>query len=239
MACVSFRRAPTSSMSAASRRGRARGRSSAEEELQPRPAGRRGPGQARRGRSRSTPAAPRSRGPASMPARASSTTCRRCATIPALLPLIVAAPRAGRADAPPRPVRRTSTTARPIATSSRTCATSWSSAAQAAEAAGIARDRIAFDPGIGFGKSVEENLALIAGAGRLAAAGYPVLIGVVAQELHRPADRDRGAAPARSGVGLAGGRGRPAGRRHRAGARRRRHPAGPRGLVRRCDRIAR
>lgn len=45
------------------------------------------------------------------------------------------------------------------------------------EQAGIARDDIAIDPGIGFGKSVEENLALIAGAGRLAAAGFPVLIG--------------------------------------------------------------
>ena len=49
--------------------------------------------------------------------------------------------------------------------------------AHAAETAGVAHDRIAFDPGIGFGKSVEENLALIAGAGRLAAAGYPVLVG--------------------------------------------------------------
>jgi dihydropteroate synthase len=49
--------------------------------------------------------------------------------------------------------------------------------AQACEAAGIAHDRIALDPGIGFGKSVEENLALIAGSGRLAAAGYPVLVG--------------------------------------------------------------
>jgi dihydropteroate synthase len=49
--------------------------------------------------------------------------------------------------------------------------------ARACEAAGIAPDRIALDPGIGFGKSVQENLALIAGAGRLAAAGYPVLVG--------------------------------------------------------------
>jgi dihydropteroate synthase len=49
--------------------------------------------------------------------------------------------------------------------------------AQAAEAAGVARARIAIDPGIGFGKSVEENLALIEGAGRLAATGYPVLVG--------------------------------------------------------------
>jgi dihydropteroate synthase len=49
--------------------------------------------------------------------------------------------------------------------------------ARTAEAAGVAHDRIAVDPGIGFGKSVAENLALIEGAGRLAAAGYPVLIG--------------------------------------------------------------
>jgi len=49
--------------------------------------------------------------------------------------------------------------------------------AQAAEAAGVAHDDIAIDPGIGFGKTPEENLALIEGAGRLAAAGYPVLIG--------------------------------------------------------------
>jgi len=49
--------------------------------------------------------------------------------------------------------------------------------ARAAEAAGVERERIAIDPGIGFGKTVEENLALIEGAGRLAVAGYPVLIG--------------------------------------------------------------
>jgi dihydropteroate synthase len=48
---------------------------------------------------------------------------------------------------------------------------------QAAEAAGVAHDAIAIDPGIGFGKTPEENLALIEGAGRLAATGYPVLIG--------------------------------------------------------------
>jgi dihydropteroate synthase len=50
--------------------------------------------------------------------------------------------------------------------------------AAACQAAGVARDSIALDPGIGFGKSVEENVALVAGAGRLADAGYPVLIGV-------------------------------------------------------------
>jgi len=49
--------------------------------------------------------------------------------------------------------------------------------AETCQAAGIARERIVLDPGLGFGKSVAENMALIAGAGRLADAGYPVLIG--------------------------------------------------------------
>ncbi len=48
----------------------------------------------------------------------------------------------------------------------------------AARAAGIAADRIAIDPGIGFGKTVEHNLQLIAGLGRFAALGHPVLLGV-------------------------------------------------------------
>jgi len=49
--------------------------------------------------------------------------------------------------------------------------------AEACVSGGISPDRIAFDPGIGFGKSPAENLALIAGAGRLAESGFPVLIG--------------------------------------------------------------
>ncbi|MDP2331164.1 MAG: dihydropteroate synthase [Reyranella sp.] len=49
--------------------------------------------------------------------------------------------------------------------------------ALACEAAGISPTRIALDPGIGFGKSVPENLTLVAGVGRLAEVGYPVVIG--------------------------------------------------------------
>ena len=51
--------------------------------------------------------------------------------------------------------------------------------AQAAvlEAAGVARERIAIDPGIGFGKTVAHNLALLRALPELAALGYPVLIG--------------------------------------------------------------
>lgn len=45
-------------------------------------------------------------------------------------------------------------------------------------AAGIAPERIAIDPGIGFGKTVEHNLALLRATDRLAALGLPLLIGV-------------------------------------------------------------
>ncbi len=47
-----------------------------------------------------------------------------------------------------------------------------------ARAAGIPLERLAVDPGIGFGKRLEDNLALLANAGRLGAAlGLPVLVG--------------------------------------------------------------
>jgi dihydropteroate synthase len=45
-------------------------------------------------------------------------------------------------------------------------------------AGGIARERLAVDPGIGFGKTVAHNLALLGGVRRLARGGLPVLIGV-------------------------------------------------------------
>jgi dihydropteroate synthase len=48
----------------------------------------------------------------------------------------------------------------------------------ACEAAGIARDALAVDPGIGFGKTVAHNLALLAGLDTLAASGRPVLVGL-------------------------------------------------------------
>jgi dihydropteroate synthase len=44
--------------------------------------------------------------------------------------------------------------------------------------AGVARDAIAFDPGIGFGKSLEHNLALLKELPRFAAQGAPLIIGV-------------------------------------------------------------
>ena len=48
----------------------------------------------------------------------------------------------------------------------------------AAERAGIARERIVVDPGFGFGKTLEYNLALLRGIGNLARPGVPVLAGL-------------------------------------------------------------
>lgn len=46
-----------------------------------------------------------------------------------------------------------------------------------AEASGVARERIAVDPGIGFGKLLNHNLELLANVGRIGELGLPVLIG--------------------------------------------------------------
>jgi len=50
--------------------------------------------------------------------------------------------------------------------------------AEMAKAAGIPSDRIILDPGIGFGKRLEHNLALLRGLPKLALCGYPVLVGL-------------------------------------------------------------
>ena len=49
--------------------------------------------------------------------------------------------------------------------------------AAAAVAAGVPRDRVAIDPGIGFGKGVDHNLLLLRDLARLAGLGYAVLVG--------------------------------------------------------------
>ena len=49
--------------------------------------------------------------------------------------------------------------------------------AQAAERAGVARERIIIDPGIGFGKTRSHNLQLLAQLVAFVATGYPVLLG--------------------------------------------------------------
>jgi dihydropteroate synthase len=50
--------------------------------------------------------------------------------------------------------------------------------AAACVAAGIGRDRIVLDPGFGFGKTVEHNLALLRRLAEIAALGYPLLAGL-------------------------------------------------------------
>ena len=47
----------------------------------------------------------------------------------------------------------------------------------AASAAGVDRTRCIVDPGIGFGKKLDHNLALLAGVGKLAELGCPVMVG--------------------------------------------------------------
>ena len=72
--------------------------------------------------------------------------------------------------------------------------------ARAAEAAGVARDCIVLDPGIGFGKTLEHNVALLRGLPELKRLGYPVLVGasrkgfvgtLTAEGLQVPSPQDR------------------------------------------------
>jgi dihydropteroate synthase len=62
---------------------------------------------------------------------------------------------------------------------------------------GVNREAIAVDPGIGFGKTVEHNLQLLAGLPDLAALGYPVVLGASRKSflgkitgIENPSDRD-------------------------------------------------
>ncbi len=48
----------------------------------------------------------------------------------------------------------------------------------ACEAAGIGHERLVIDPGFGFGKTLEHNLALLRHVNRLAEAGVPVMAGL-------------------------------------------------------------
>lgn len=50
--------------------------------------------------------------------------------------------------------------------------------AHAAEAAGVKKENIFIDPGFGFGKTLEHNLALLRRLEEFVATGYPVLVGM-------------------------------------------------------------
>ena len=76
-------------------------------------------------------------------------------------------------------------------------------AIERAERAGVAADRMAIDPGIGFGKTAEHNLRLLARLSELAAMGRPLLLGVSRKAFigsllggAAPADRATGTAAA-------------------------------------------
>jgi dihydropteroate synthase len=53
-----------------------------------------------------------------------------------------------------------------------------SARADAAIKAGVAAERIWLDPGLGFGKTPDHNLALLRSLDRIAAIGFPVVVGV-------------------------------------------------------------
>ena len=79
--------------------------------------------------------------------------------------------------------------------------------------AGVARSAIAVDPGLGFGKTVEQNFMLIARADELSAIGFPVVIGASrksflgkASGVDVPAERVSGSVIAAASAWSAGAR---------------------------------
>jgi len=68
--------------------------------------------------------------------------------------------------------------------------------AEVALRSGVARGNIWLDPGIGFGKSLEHNLALIAATQRLASHGFPILMAASRKRFIAALEVRDGAAPA-------------------------------------------
>ena len=76
-----------------------------------------------------------------------------------------------------------------------------------ADRAGISREQIILDPGIGFGKTREQNLAVLRQVGQLRTLGCPVLLGtsrksVIGQTLDLPVDQRVEGTIATSVIGL-------------------------------------
>ena len=76
--------------------------------------------------------------------------------------------------------------------------------AAAAIAAGVARDQIWIDPGIGFGKTLAHNLSLLAHLDKIEALGFPVVLGVSRKRFIRAIDPAAEDASDRLGGSLAG-----------------------------------
>jgi len=75
--------------------------------------------------------------------------------------------------------------------------------ANAAVAAGVARERIRLDPGIGFGKTAAHNVALLRGLDRIVALGFPVVLGVSRKGFIRAIDPSAQSPSDRLGASLA------------------------------------
>jgi len=73
----------------------------------------------------------------------------------------------------------------------------------AAMAAGVDRDRILLDPGIGFGKTLEHNLELMAGLEHLSGLGFPILFGASRKRFIQAIDQTAIEASDRLGGSLA------------------------------------
>jgi dihydropteroate synthase len=67
--------------------------------------------------------------------------------------------------------------------------------AEAAIRAGVARERIWLDPGIGFGKTLDHNLALIRATDRLASHGFPLLMAASRKRFIAALEEREGADP--------------------------------------------
>lgn len=76
--------------------------------------------------------------------------------------------------------------------------------ADAAIRAGVARDRIWLDPGIGFGKTLDHNLALIRATERLAAQGFPLLMAASRKRFIAALEEREEAVPSSAGDRIGG-----------------------------------
>jgi dihydropteroate synthase len=75
--------------------------------------------------------------------------------------------------------------------------------AEAAIAAGVAREKIWIDPGIGFGKTAQHSLSLLSHLDRIVALGFPVLLGASRKSFLGRIDRTASRADERLGGSLA------------------------------------
>lgn len=79
-----------------------------------------------------------------------------------------------------------------------------------AKAAGVKEEMIILDPGIGFGKTVEQNLELVDRIGEIRALGYPILLGpsrksFIGYTLNLPTDQRLAGTAAAVALGIARG----------------------------------